>query len=78
MVVALVLFLMCSMAWVCGTLPWVIINYFLCSPPEPSIACAYADTYGYYTRQILATDAIVLICAGFAIAQLRRLKRANL
>lgn len=77
MIVALVLFLICSVLWVCGTLPWVIINFFLCRPPDPSVACAYPDIYGYYAQQILATDAIVLICAGFAIAQIRRLQRVR-
>jgi len=77
MIVVLVLFLVCAVLWVFGTLPWVIINYFLCTSPDPSVACAYPDNYGYYARQILATDAIVVICAGFAIAQIRRLRRAK-
>ncbi len=76
-IAVLVLFLMCSVLWVFGTLPWVIINYFLCTSPDSSVACAYPDTYGYYMRQILATDVIVIICSGFAIAQIRRIRRAN-
>lgn len=77
MIVVLVLFLVGSVLWVFGTLPWVIINYPLCTSPEPSVACAYPNTYGYYMRQILATDVIVIICSGFAIAQIRRLRRDN-
>ncbi|MEB3210896.1 MAG: hypothetical protein VKL39_06055 [Leptolyngbyaceae bacterium] len=77
MISVLVLFIVGSVLWVFGTLPWLIINFFLCTSPEPSVACAYPDTYGYYARQILATDFIVILCSGFAIAQIRRLRRAQ-
>lgn len=77
MIVVFVSFLVASVLWVFGTLPWLVINFFLCASPDPSIACAYPETYGYYARQILATDAIVLICCGFAIAQIRRLRRVR-
>ncbi|MEL6223775.1 MAG: hypothetical protein AAFR31_14165 [Cyanobacteria bacterium J06627_8] len=75
MVAVLIFFLVGAVLWVFGTLPWLIINYFLCASPDPSVACAYPDTYGYYAKQILATDFIVAICGGFAIAQIRRLRR---
>jgi hypothetical protein len=76
MIAILILFIVGSVVWFFGTLPWLIINFFLCTSPDPSVACAYPDTYGYYARQIIATNVIVIICSGFAIAQIRRLRRA--
>ncbi|MGF1498037.1 MAG: hypothetical protein ACFB8W_14620 [Elainellaceae cyanobacterium] len=70
----LILFLVLAMLWVFGTLPWVVMNFFFCFP-EPNFACDDPATYTRYARQILALDLILLIMSGFAIAQIRRLRR---
>lgn len=77
MIALLVLFLIGALIWVCGTLPWLIINFFLCVRSEPSVACAYPDTYVQHAGQILAADMVIIICSIFAVMRLRKLRRAH-
>ncbi|MEB3359337.1 MAG: hypothetical protein VKK04_21605 [Synechococcales bacterium] len=70
----LVIFLVVAVLWVFGTLPWLVMNYFFCFP-EPNSACDDPAAYTRYARHILSFDLILVIVSGFAIAQLRRLRR---
>lgn len=75
MVIFLVVLIALAVLWVFGTLPWLVINFFLCVRPEPSVACAAPDTYSQQAGQILTADLMVIICAGLAIWRLRKLHR---
>ncbi|MGF1514766.1 MAG: hypothetical protein ACFB5Z_13880 [Elainellaceae cyanobacterium] len=68
---ALIIFLAAVVLWVCGTLPWIVANGFLCNLASSS-ACPDPTTVQSYIRQMLALDLILIIMAGFAIAQLRQ------
>ncbi len=74
MSLALVSFLAAVLLWILGTLPWVVLNAFFCSL-EASIACPDPATTQTYILQILAVDLILIIMAGFAVAQLRHQPR---
>ncbi len=68
--------LLLSVIWIFGTLPWIVLNSVLCNPdPDPGAACAAPQNFGRYTRLILSIDIIAVLLSGFAIFQLRQLRR---
>jgi hypothetical protein len=75
MVSVCVLLLVASILWIFGTLPWLIVNFFLCSPQPASIACANPSTYTQEALLILTFDALLLAVSIFSILQLRSLAR---
>ncbi|MGB3492661.1 MAG: hypothetical protein WBA57_08025 [Elainellaceae cyanobacterium] len=75
MIAFLVLLIALAVLWVLGTLPWLVINFFLCVRPEPSVACAATETYSQQAGQILSADLMFIICAGLAIWKLSKLNR---
>lgn len=68
---AIALFLVAAVLWICGSLPWVIINTLLCDR-NFTAACPDPEAVRTAVRQILALDLILIIMSAFAIVQLRQ------
>ncbi|MGJ3252205.1 MAG: hypothetical protein ACFE0J_13920 [Elainellaceae cyanobacterium] len=75
-IIPLVVFLVLAVFWVFGTLPWLVINFFLCFPEE-GVACSDAEAYARSARLILSVDIIVILLSGFAVFQIKRLRRSR-
>ncbi|MEO0406101.1 MAG: hypothetical protein AAF289_01995 [Cyanobacteria bacterium P01_A01_bin.135] len=67
---AILLFLVATVLWIFGSLPWVVINSLLCDRGFTG-ACPDPKAVSTAVRQILALDLILMIMAAFAVIQLR-------
>jgi hypothetical protein len=65
-----------AIVWIFGTLPWLVINYFLCSSENP-IACDDPKNYGQQALLVLALDAMLLAIGIFSALQLKSLGRVR-
>jgi signal transduction histidine kinase len=75
-IVLLVIFVAIAVIWVFGTLPWVLINQFLCFP-EAGIACENPQQVSQTIRTILAIDIGVISLSIGAIYLIQHLRRTR-
>jgi hypothetical protein len=69
-----VLLLIGSVLWVFGTLPWLAINYLMCSSAATSV-CAEPDLFQQRALLILAIDALLMTVSIFSVYYLREMRR---
>jgi len=72
MITALVVLLVAITVAILGSLPWLVVNYFLCVP-EPSLGCTRPNDFVMVAQHVLLSNLILLALGGVAIAYLRRL-----
>lgn len=77
MIIGLVLLLVALTIWVVGSIPWLVLNYMMCFP-EQSIGCASPTEFSNNAQYVILFDILFCILGGFAIAQIRKLRRRHL